>query len=820
MAELALKLFRREWRAGELNILMAALIIAIAALTAIGSYTDRMTQGLEQQAAELLGGDLVLISPTPPSSIWKQKINASGLKTAEMTLFSTVASTNDSFQLINVKAVSKNYPLRGEVRTILNPGGTEQIEQETPKLGTVWVDIRLLQLLKIKMGSTMKIGSSSFIVSRIINYEPDTQPYNLNIAPRVLMNEEDLSKTQIIQPGSRVEYRWLMMGNNKAVDAFTAWGKSHLLPSQKLTTAEQGTAELKTTLQRMYTYLNLAAIASVILSGIAIAMAARHYSQRHYDVTALLRCFGVTQPQILRIYLLYLLFLGCTASAVGIILGYIIQILFAFIFSNLLTLPLPTPSLWPALFSWITGLIILFGFALPPILALKNIPPLRVLRRDGLSISPNTLLSYSLPCFVIMGLLLWYTEDLHLTLWVFFGFFSLALVLCAAAWLLIKLASSLRSKINITYRYGIANLIRRARSSMVQLVAFGLVIMILLLLIMIRTDLLAAWQKQLPANAPNYFAVNIQAQEIEPLTQLLQQYQITPVGIYPMVRGRLTLLNSKPVQEAVPAKARSNNALHRELNLTWTNELPQDNKIMAGTWGKGLSMEAKLAKDLNIKLGDELTFQIGDQQIQGTIQSLRSVEWDSFRPNFYVIFPPGILDKQPATYITSFYVSSQNKAVLTNIVKNFPGMTVIDMAALLAQVRDLTNKMAWAIELILCFTLAAGFAVLYAALQASRDERTYESVILRTLGASSHRLRSGLAAEFITLGALAGLLGAIGASATTAILATQIFKLSYQLNLWYWLAGTVSGMILIGVAGLYGTRHILKQSPVAVLQTL
>jgi putative ABC transport system permease protein len=831
MIKLALRLFWREWRSSELRILVAALIIAVAALSTIGMYTSRISQALENQAAELLGGDAQITSSTPYPADWQQYAQKTGINSASQILFSSMIVAGEQLQLANIKAVSSHYPLRGHIRTTTGVGTTEQIEKNIPVPGTIWVDARLLTLLNIPLNATVKIGHATFIVQKILSYEPDAQPYNLNIAPRVIMNETDLPATQMIQPGSRVEYRWLMTGTPTALQHFSSWITSKLSEGQKLRDASQGLTELKSTLQKANSYLHLAAIACVILAGIAIATAARRYSQRHYDISALLRCFGVTQRKILQIYLSYLLSLGMLASLMGIFIGYITQYGFAAIFSSWMAMTLPPPALSSVFFSLTIGLIILFGFALPPILILKNIPPIRVLRREGLVIPDNSVLTYVFAGLVIVGLLLWYTANPQLTALFLFSILFTGSILYTAALGLIKLSTRLRSYNfnghSSAFKYGLANLARRSNSSAIQLVAFGLVIMTVLLLTLIRSNLLNTWQQQLPKNAPNYFAINIQPNEVNAVSQLLTQQQIKTAGIYPMVRGRLTELNNQPIMQAVPASARTNNALNRELNLTWTDIVPSDNRILEGKWWTEndknkpiLSIETKLAKDLGIVMGDELTFQIGDKKIQARVQSIRSLEWDNFHPNFYIIFPSGILDNMQSTYITSFYIDPNKKHALTTLIQQFPNVTLIDIAMILTQARELTSKMALAIELILGFTLAAGLAVLYAALQTSRDERLLEGAILRTLGANSRFLKISLATEFMTLGLLAGLLGATGASLVGFALATQVFDMPYSWSLWPWLVGILSGTLLIGLFGLYGTRNVIKQSPLIVLQEI
>ena len=822
---LSLKLLRRNWRSGELSILLAALVLAVTALTAIYFYTDRIGRGLEQQAVQLLGGDLVIKTPNPQPKTWLQQTQKLQLRTVQRYLFPSMVVANQQLQLASIKAVNSNYPLYGNI-TINKTSQTQAVAVNAiPAPGNVWVDSRLLTLLNIKLGSDVTIGAAKFKVNAVINTMPDTETNWLNIAPTVLMNVADLAKTQIIQPGSRVSYELLIAGNEEKIKQFKTWLQPQLTPEQKIFDVKNNQFVLKNNLQKADSYLTLANMICVLLSGLAIVITAQRYVRRRYDTTALLRCLGIVQKQIIYIYAYQLFIIGLIGSIIGCFLGYLFQLGFALIFTDWLKFSLPAAHLSSALTGLMFGFTMLLGFALSPFLSLQQITALRILRCDLKVPTSNNLWVYGLIICAVYIVLWQQTANHQLALWLLSGISFTAAILYSCANGLIKLLRMLGSSGGINWRYGIANLARYSRTSTVQLVAFGLVIMVLLLITLIRNDLLNTWQENLPKNTPNYFVINIQPVEVTQVEKLLAAYQIKSTGIYPMVRGRLTELNGIAIQQAVPPEARNHNALNRELNLSWASLLPKENKITQGQWwiaqdeGKPIvSLENKLAEELGIKLGDKLSFQIGEQKITAIVVSLRSLEWSSFQPNFYIIFPTGVINHLPTTYITSFYVDIKHRQVINELTHLFPGTTIIDVASILEQVRDMIDKIALAIEYLLLFTLLAGIVVLYAVLHANRDERLQQMALLRTLGANQNQLKIMVLAEFITLGLLAGTLGALSATLIAFIIASKIFNLGSHFNLWVIVMGLLAGTSLVGLIGYWATRRIVTVSPLQVLR--
>ena len=823
--KLAIKFLMREWRSGELYILIAALIIAVAALSSISFYTDRVARALDNQATELLGGNLMINSAAPISTKWIKQAQSSHLNYASIIYIPTVVVAGQQLQLVDVKAITSSYPLVGKLRISSDINQVEKITNTIPAAGTIWVAPGLLSQLSVTVGSKITIGVQPFIISHLLTYEPDIESNVFTIAPRVLMNQSDIAKTQIIQPGSRVTYNLLLTGKDADIAAYKKWLTPQLTAHQRLLGIHEGRPQIQNVLQSAENYMHLAVIICIVLAGVAIGVTSRRYAQRHAQTVALLRCLGLTQRQILMIYILQFILLGVVGSIIGCMIGYFAQLLLAKIFVGWFNIHLPAIIWSSAVIAVITGLCVLIGFTLAPLIHLKAITPMRIFSRELHPLPPGTLLTYAGAIAVIGGFLLWHTANWQFTLLLLYGIAFTVLILYWVGYGLIQCIHLFSPGAGITWRYGITNLARRSSSSIIQLIAFGLIIMTALLLFILRNDLIQTWQQQIPVNAPNYFAMNIQPTEVSALNKLLTQQRVTTSGIYPMVRGRLITLNGKPIKQAVPPNQVNNEALNRELNLSWTMQLPSDNHIVQGSWWRNnevskplVSMEVNLANELGIKKGDVLGFQVGDQQFQSTVFSLRTLKWDSFHPNFYLIFPPGVIDKLPATYITSFYLSPSQKTVLVTMVKQFPSVTVIDIAQLLAQTKHIIASITQAIEYILAFTLLAGFAILYASLQVSLEARLHESALLRALGASRKQLRLILATEFITLGLLAGLLGAMCASLLAWLIADRFLDITYSMNVIYWLFSLIAGGVLIGAAGLWGSRSVVRQSPLTILR--
>ncbi|MCC8994995.1 MAG: FtsX-like permease family protein [Candidatus Contendobacter sp.] len=828
VSRMAIRALRRDWQSGELRVLAVALLIAVASVAAVGFFTDRIQQAMERKASELLGADLVIAAPDPLQPILIEEARRQGLQTAETLNFRSVVVVGEITQLTEVKAVGPGYPLRGALQISDQPFAPPRTVTIIPNPGEVWLDERLLQTLNLQVGDPVDFGSHRFRISQVLAYEPDRAGDLFSLAPRLLLNLADIPATGLVQRGSRVDHRLLLAGQPATLAAFKAWATPRLKIGEKLQGVRDARAELRSALERAQRFLNLAALVSVILAGVGVAIAARRFAGRHWDSVAILRCVGATQGLIIRLFALELLALAGVAGIIGLTAGYFAQSGLSVLLGQLVSsTDLPLPSWQPVLPALATGFITLLGFGLPPLLRLREVPPLRVLRRDLGPVDSRLLALYGPAVLATMALLVWQAGEARLALYVCAGVAGTVLALALAAWGLVKALSLLRGRVGVAWRFGLANIARRGAGSAVQVVAFGLGLMALLMLTLVRTDLLSSWRDSLPANAPNHFLINIQSSEVNGIKIFLSERGLDQVELFPMVRGRLTGINDRPVKPDDYENPRAKRLVEREFNLSWADRLQNDNQIVVGRWwsadqrGQGIaSVEKDLAKDLGIALNDTLRFQIAGQTLTARVASLRSVEWDSFRANFFVLFPSEVLENYPATWITSFHLPPGQKPLLADLVRQYPSVTVLDVEALMTKVREIVDRVIVAVEYVFLFSLAAGLVVLYAAIQATQDERRFESAVLRTLGAQRAVVRRSLLAEFATLGLLAGVLAAGAATVIGYILATQVFDFSYHGNPWIWLLGGGAGVVGVGLAGLIGASSALNQPPWRALREL
>ncbi|MDX1528155.1 MAG: FtsX-like permease family protein [Gammaproteobacteria bacterium] len=823
---LALRFLKREWRAGELRVLIAAVIVAVGAITAVGFFTDRMNRAMELGATELLAADLLISSTTPVPEEIAAEARRRGIETADTVSFRSVVVGGDQFQLTELKAVSDTYPLRGRLRTASVPYGDDAETSEIPARDTVWLDPRLFGILGVGVGDRVEIGARNFRVAAVLSFEPDRGGDLFNIAPRVLINLADVESTALIRPGSRVRYRLLLAGAPDQVDAFRAWLSPRLEPNQTIQGIRDARPELRRALERANQFLSLAALVSVLLAGVAIAIAARRFAGRHLDAAAMLRCLGVRQREVGTIYATEIFVIGAAASVAGCGAGYVAQLVLAGLFSTFIVSGLPAPSLLPVLQGFGIGFVTLAGFALPPLLRLRDVPPSRVLRRELGPVHMGTYGLYAAAALAFGTLILWQARDLVLASYVIGGGVATMAVLCLVAMLLVRSLSRFRRRVGVAWRFGFANITRRAGASTLQIVGFGVGIMVMLLLSLVRSDLLESWDQTVPPDAPNYFLVNVQPEEVDALHAFLAENGLASAGLYPMIKGRLTQVNGKPLTPEDYENDRAQRLVAREFNLSWLAQPQPHNRIVAGSWwseadfGKPLlSVEQGIAELLGFSIGDELRFNIAGRDIDARLTNLRYVEWDSFEVNFFVVMPPGVLDGSPATYISAFHLPKERNEVLLSLLQRFPSVTVIDTDALLKKIREIMDHAIIGVEYVFIFTLVAGVIVLFSAIQSTLDERRYETAVARALGAGRGHLTRGLLAEFLTLGLLSGLIAAIAATATGAVLALEVFDISYRINPWLWLVGAGGGAIGVGVAGWLGTRRVLDHPPVDTLRS-
>ena len=824
--KLSLRLLLRDWRAGELGVLAIALIIAVGSVTTVGFFTDRIQQALSTQANSLLGADLVVVSDHPMATSLAAKAAQLNLQSASTTAFPSMVLHGERNQLAEIKAVSVGYPLRGALRVSPSAFAPDGFAVGIPAAGSVWVDARLLTQLGIRVGDTVQVGALNLIIGAVLTQEPDRGGDFFSIAPRLLMNLSDLKNTELVQAGSRASYRLLLAGGDREVSTFRNWAMSQLERGQKLEGVNDARPEVRAALTHAQQYLGLAALLSVVLAAVAVALAVRRFMQRHLDSCAIMRCLGASQALILSVYLLELCWLGISASLLGVTLGYFAQYALALWLGTLVTTSLPAATLLPAGQGLLVGMALLIGFSLPILLRMRQTSTLRVLRRDFGTSQGYAWASTLLGVSVLAGLLLWKAGEFRLGLYVLAGLAAVVLVAGLLAWLLMKGVATFSGYFAPSWRYGLANIRRRAWGSVAQIIAFSLGILSLLLLTLVRGDLMESWRATLPLDAPNRFLINVQPEQLAALDVFFKGQGLATPQFFPMVRARLTAINEQPVRASNYPEDRAKRLVEREFNLSSADQLQSDNTIVAGRWWSSsapvsaqLSLEQGIANTLGLKLHDVLTYEVAGTSFSAQITSLRKVNWDSFRVNFFVITPPGLLANYPQSYITSLYLPDNRGAVLSKLVQTFPNITIIDVAAIMAQVRAIMERVAGAVEFVFLFTLASGLMVLYAAIAATRDERIFESVMLRVLGASRAQVLKGQFAEFVLIGVLSGLIAAFGASVLSYVLSTQVLHLPYLFNPWIGLIGVSSSAAGIALAGMLGTWRLLGQPPMLALRS-
>jgi len=821
----ALRNLWRDLKSGELSVLLLALTVAVLSLTAVGFFTSRISLGVRAQAAEVLAADLRLESPNPIAERYFSEAHARGLRTARILTFPTAIFSGDASQLAALNAVTASYPLRGRVRIADAPFGTARTTDRIPGRGEVWIDARIIAQLKLALGTPLKIGAATFKVTEVLDYRPDQGTGFVNLAPAALLNYDDVASTQLIQPGSRVTYGALFAGPAAAIADFREFLVSAKAPGERLREVDESSRQLNSAIDRASRFLNLASLASVLLAAVAVAMGARRYAARHIDTVALMKCMGASQAFVLAISIIELTLLAVFAVAIGALLGYLAQSGLAWVLRDLIRTELPAASLAPLPIALVTVLAMLIGFALPPLLQLKSTPPARVLRKSVSAPPLRYGASYVLALAALFAILWSLVRDTELVLWVFAGVLGVGLALTLAGYGLVRLTGRLRGGVGVAWRYGLANVSRRGGGSVVQIVAFGLGLMVLLLLAVVRGDLLADWRRSLPADAPNNFLINIRPEERQPLQEFFQLHGLGQPAMYPMVRARITAINSRPSQSLKFRADSGRGFLEREQNLTWAASLMEDNQLIAGSWwtpadtGKPLvSISTEYQEALHLQLGDKLSFDVAGEPLTVQVASIRKIRWDSFRPNFFLVFPPGLLDGAAGTYMTSVFLTPAQRPALADLVRRFPTISVFDVDAILKQIRDIMDRASLAVQYVFLFTLAAGVVVLLAAVQSTRDERRYESAILRTLGASRTTVLQGVAAEFSALGFLSGTLAAFGATGVGWVLARWLFSLQFTLDPWVWVVGLVCGTVLVGLSGALATRRVINTPPVHTLR--
>jgi putative ABC transport system permease protein len=773
----------------------------------------------------VLAADLRLESARPIREEYDAEARRLGLRVARILSMPSVVFHGEASSLVALRAVGEGYPLRGRLKVADEPFGPSRATAAIPGPGEAWADSRLLARLGVAVGARLSVGAHEVKVTQVLDYRPDQGAGFGDLSATLMINLADVPATELIQPGSRVSRAVLFAGDARDITTLRKFLAAAKQPGERLQAIADASPQIRASSDRAGRFLSLASLVSVLLSAVAVAMAARRYATRHLDSVALMKCMGASQRFVLWQTLVQLVCVAVLVTILGTAVGYAAQAGLAWLLRDLIRSELPPPGLSTAWVGFVTAVTILIGFALPPLLQLKRVPPARVLRRN---LEPPPLRYAAVYLFAIgavLALLYWLVRDARLVSVVAAGIGGTFLALAIAGWLLVKALAPLRSGVGVAWRYGLANVARRGRDSVVQIVAFGLGIMVLLLLALVRDDLLEDWRASLPADAPNYFMINIRPDEAAAITEFFRTRGLPPTELAPLVRARLTAVNDVPVDRIRFEGDRAQGFVEREANLTWARTLRDDNRLVSGAWwrdgdggGARVSVEQDYAERLGLKLGDTVTYDVAGEPVTATITSLREVRWDSFQPNFFMVFSPGVLDDVTGTLITSVHVQPAQRPALVDLVRQFPEVTIIDIDALLSQVRDVMDKAALAVQYVFLFTLAAGLMVLLAAVQATSDERRYESAMLRTLGASRRVVFQGVAAEFTALGLLAGLLAAAGATVVGYFLAREVFNLKYAPDPWVWVFGVLGGALLVGIAGMLAARSAVTQPPVATLR--
>ena len=844
---LAARSLKRDLRAADVRALFVALVLAVAASTMIAFFLDRLERGLERQAGQMLGGDLVLEQRDPFPEELRNTLEQAGFTLSDQVDLVSMISQGERFQPASLKAVDDVYPHYG-VSHVDRGSGVEQIASGPPA-GEAWADPRLAELIEIEIGDRVQVGQTELTISGIIEREADQSAGFGNFNPRLMLNTADLEATGLVQPGSRIEFELLAAGPPAALDQVQGLLAQLRRDGVEVRDVRVDRPQLGNALQRAESYLGLAGLAAVLLAGVAVAMSTRRYVERHLDTAALLRCFGASQYQLVTIFSLQLIGLALMASLIGALLGLVGQAVLLWLLTSFLPMTLPPPGIMPLWLGIFTALAVLVGFAGPTLLRIKQVSALKVLRRELDPLPPAAWLVVGVASIVFGGLLWLYSGSFPLALALLVGGSALLVLLWGVSSLLLK--GLLRAVQRLkgggewvqAFRLGGRQLARRKQAGLGQLLAFSVTFFAMAMIVLVRGDLLTTWQDQLPEDTPNYFAINIQPGERDAFEQAVAPRVDAQSTLYPMVRGRITEINGQAPRDAVPADARGDNSLRRELNLTWQSELPEGNQVVAGQWftpasePEGwmsevdatpssdsetvpISVEDGLAERLGLGLGDEITFAVGSDSIKTRIESLRSLNWDSFNPNFFVIFSPGVLESFGHSFITAFHLPDEEQGLVRELVSDFPGVSLLNVDAILGQVRDVLTQVTRAVELVLILVLLAGVSVLYAALTASRPVRAHESGLLRVFGAGNRMISRVQGAEYALLGFASGLLGAVLAELATAALYLYWLDLTPRLHLGLWLALPIGGALLIGVIGHALSYSLRRQAPAASLGLL
>jgi len=827
---LAFHLLHRNWRSGELKLLSFSIILAVTVLAAISAFTSRLQSTLINESNSVLGADYVITGSYPHNPDWDLLAKEKSVSFTRAAHFSSMVFAGDEMHLASVKAVDDGYPLRGHFDVSDYPFSVDAREIQSvsqgPRPGEVWVDSRLLPLLKIKIGDQLAVGEENLRVSKVLMSEPDSaSPFSM-FGARVLMHYQDLVATQVIQPGSRIEYKWLLASNSQAqLKQFIETIKPQLTQHQRISDIQSSQDNIGRTLKTSQQFLLLTAMIAVLLAGVAISISARQFSDRHIDQVALMKSMGASANRVRQLYFTQLMFLAAIASGLGLILGELLQQIIAVSVQKAYQIQLGEADWTVYSKSYLSGFICLIFFALPALWYLPSVSPLKILRRELKVLQPQVWLQSIFALLAVLLLVIIFSRDLKLAITLCAGLLAVIVVSLIVAFLFLRLAKLMIHRLGGFWRLAFAALLRKPGQSLVQILVFSIAIMLLYTLVIIRTSLIEEWKLQVPADAPNHFLVNIPPENLPAVKELLKKNQIRPEPIYPMMRARLIQINDV---ETTEEQRSTINALRRELNITWAQKLADDNKLLAGQWWDqwtrsaadvpGVSVEMETAKNIGLKLGDQLTFSIGGLIVKAEVASFRSLDWRSMRPNFFFIFEPGSLDDYSPTYITSIYLSKPQKVLINHLLQENPSILVIELDRIIEQIQKIIQQVSDGVLLVMCLTLVGGCLVLFAAVISSVDNRKKEAGLLRALGSPKQLILGSILVEFAVLGLLSGVIAIIGAEVLLLGLQAWVFKSPIQPHYIYWFLSPVSGVLLLMFMGYFSCRKIVITPPSIILR--
>ena len=833
---LVLRFAGRDWRAGELRLLFAALLLAVGAVSAVSLFVDRLQRALVVESTSFLGADRVIDSSQAIPERFRDLARAEGLRVVDVVSFPSMvfAESNSGradgrSQLAGVKAVTPGYPLRGVLRVADEPFGASRVTSGMPELGEVWLDSRLFPALGVAVGDHVLVGHARFVVARVIAGEPDRGGFS-EFAPRLLMRAEDVPSTRVIQPASRIEYRLGLAGDDDRLAALKAAIESELAPNYRWRSIRDTGQNIARALERAESFLLLGGLLAVLLAGIAVALGANRYARRHFDHVGVLKTLGATPRDIQWGYTGVLLVIGVAGALIGLLLGALVHWAIIAALGDYLPRSLPWPGPRPLVVGLVTGFICLLAFALPPLLGLRKVSPMRVMRRD-LAPSAAPFVTYGFGVVGSLGLLIWYSGDVRLTVAALVGGLVAGGCFAVVALVLLRGGRVVGMQAGSMWRLALAGLQRRHRENVAQIMIFGFAIMLLLIMVLVRTALIDEWRAQIPEGTPNHTLINVAPDEAASVQSMLESNADWAGELTPMTRGRVSAVNDVPAAQW-SRRIRSEGErgpgpgprLRSERQLTFLAGLPDNNLVVEGEWWTetpeepAISLTEDYAGYLGLALGDSMAFDIGGLPLVAKVTSLRRVQWESPQPNFFIIFSPGAMAGHPVTYMTSFFLPPEKKPFLNELLSAHPTVTVVEWDAIIAQVRRIVASVTQAVELVLYLVLAAGTLVLIASIQSSRDLRLKEHALLRALGGTRKLISGALVAEFTVLGAFAGVVAAAGAEITVWALNSGIFELPTRLHPWLLAAGPALGVAIVATVGYLGTRKLVFSPPITVLR--